>query len=89
MTRGSSRNSAMTNGLTAAGRERLRQAILVNQPWRYSTGPRTPEGKVRSALNGKLRQRGPRSVREVRRDVADLHVWLDEMEACRREALGQ
>lgn len=42
-------------GLTAAGRERLRQATLANKPWLQSTGPKTREGKARSAANGRLR----------------------------------
>lgn len=45
------RNWAKRRGLTAAGRERIRRACLRNQPWRKSTGPRTPEGKARSRGN--------------------------------------
>ena len=42
------------------------QAALDHRPWDHSTGPRTPEGKQRSALNGKNRQIGVLSVRELR-----------------------
>lgn len=63
--------------LSAESRERLRAAALRNQPWRQSTGPRTPEGKVRAAKNGKARQVGPRSVREIRADLADLFRLID------------
>ena len=45
------RNWAKWKGLTAEGRERLRQTALRNEPWRFSTGPRTPEGKARSRAN--------------------------------------
>jgi hypothetical protein len=52
-------NWARRGPLSAAGRERLRQAALRNKPWEYSTGPRTPAGRAKSAKNGKCRQRGP------------------------------
>lgn len=32
-------------------RARLRELILQRQPWRSSTGPRTPEGKARTRWN--------------------------------------
>jgi hypothetical protein len=70
--------------LTAEGKERLRQAALAGQPWRYSTGPRTPEGKARSAANGKLRQKGSMSVREVRASLAELKGIVGDMAAWRR-----
>ena len=42
----------------AEGRKRLRQAALTNQPWRFSSGPKTTRGKASSAANGKKRKRG-------------------------------
>ncbi len=45
------RNWAKRGLLTPEGRERLRQAALRNEPWRYSTGPRTREGKARARGN--------------------------------------
>ena len=68
--------------LTPAGREQLRRAILRRQPWRNSTGPKTPEGKEQSALNGKVRQTGPYSVREYRRNLAPYRELLKEMREC-------
>ena len=56
-------NRLKRQGLTPAGRERLRQAALRNRPWRFATGPRTPEGKARVAANAKAGQQGPKSVR--------------------------
>ena len=74
--------------LTADGRERLRQAALKNKPWRFSTGPRTPEGKAQMVLNGKKRQLGPRSVREIRAELAGLRELMREM--CHsRDAIGK
>ena len=77
------RNRAKRKGLTPEGRERLRQSALKHKPWRFSTGPRTPEGKAQMAINAKRRQKGPRSVREVRADLADVRALLREMRASR------
>ena len=33
-------------------RQRLRELALRNKPWKPSTGPRSEEGKYRSAANG-------------------------------------
>lgn len=44
-------NRAKRPPLSPESRERLRQAALVNRPWEYSTGPKTPEGKKASREN--------------------------------------
>ena len=80
------RNRRKRKGLTPAGREKLRQSALKHRPWRFSTGPRTPEGKAKVALNGKKRQSGTVSVREVRTAMCDIHVLLAEMAASRLAA---
>jgi hypothetical protein len=72
-------NHAKRRGLTPEGRERLRQAALVGRPWQHATGPRTPEGKATSALNARARQKAERSVREVRRSVAELTSLVGDM----------
>jgi len=54
------------------GGQRLRESAHKNQPWRKSTGPRTPAGKAIVAKNGKVRQIGPRSVREIRADLREI-----------------
>ena len=72
-------NRMKWKGLTPQGREKLRQSALLHQPWRYSTGPRTPTGKAKVALNGKRRQLGIRSVREIKADLADVRGLLREM----------
>jgi hypothetical protein len=77
-------NREKRKGLTAEGRERLRQAALANRPWRFSTGPRTPEGKARVAQNGKALQQGPCSLREIRRNLIDLHGLVREMREGRK-----
>jgi hypothetical protein len=81
-------NLAKRKGLTPEGRERLRQAALKNRPWRFSTGPRTPAGKAKMVINGKKRQLGPRSVREVRADLAGLRALLRDMQTTRRALRG-
>jgi hypothetical protein len=75
--------------LTAEGRERLRQAAIKNKPWRFSTGPRTPEGKSQMVVNGKKRQLGPLSVREIRTDLAILRALLRDMRSNREIVDGR
>ena len=71
--------------LTEAGRERLREVALCNKPWEHSTGPRTPEGKQQAVRNGKRRQLGPRSAREVRAELAAVRALIRSIhEACRQ-----
>jgi hypothetical protein len=80
------RNRALRKGLTEEGRERLRESAHKHKPWRYSTGPRTPEGKKAAIRNGKMRQLGPKSVREVRQEVSDLETFLKEIREARERA---
>jgi hypothetical protein len=85
-------NRLKRRGLTPQGRERLRQCALAGRPWEHATGPRTPQGKARSARNGKARQRGGHSVREVRALLGGLGGLLHDMAAGRRlvrELLGR
>ena len=77
-------NRQKRRGLTPEGRERLRQAARANRPWEHTTRPRTPEGKARAARNGKARQKGEQSVREVRRSLAEVVGLVNDMAAGRR-----
>jgi hypothetical protein len=81
-------NRLKRRGLTPAGRERLRLLALAGRPWEQATGPRTPQGKARSALNGKARQQGGRSVREVRALFGGLGGLLHDLAAGRRLVQG-
>ena len=65
------------------GRERLRESALRDRPWLHSTGPRTPDGKARVALNGKARQKGRLSVRELRASLADVRELVRRMRETR------
>ena len=76
-------NRAKRQGLTLEGRERLRQAALAKRPWIYSTGPRTPAGKTQAILNGKRRQVGVISIRELRRELAKYQKLTQEMAGTR------
>jgi hypothetical protein len=76
-------NRMRWKGLSPQGREKLRQSAFLHQPWRFSTGPRTPAGKAQAALNGKRRQLGIRSVREIKADLADVRSLLREMRESR------
>jgi hypothetical protein len=68
------RNRAKRQGLSLAGRERLRQAAPLHRPSRFSTGPRTPAGKGRVAAACRARKKGPLSVRELRAELAALRA---------------
>jgi hypothetical protein len=81
------RNRLKRKGLTDAGRERLRQAALQHQPWTRSTGPQTPEGKRRVALNGAKRQRGDVSLRALQRELAAVQQVIVAAAACRKAVL--
>jgi hypothetical protein len=72
-------NQLKCKGLTPAGRERVRQAALRDRPWQFSTGPRTTAGKAKVALNGKRRQLGLLSIREIRRNLAEYRGLLEEL----------
>ena len=78
------RNRLLRGPLTPEGRERLRQAVMKTKPWLSSTGPRTAAGKARSAENGRKRQKGERSIRQLRDTVADIQLLLERMAASRR-----
>jgi hypothetical protein len=71
--------------LTTEGLERLRAAALRHQPWQWARGPKTFAGKLQSVTNGKKRQKGSRSLREIRAELAELRQWLQEL----RETWGK
>ena len=77
------RNRALRGPLTPGGRQRLREAALRGRPWRFATGPRTAAGKLRVAQNGRLRQAGEFSARELRRHLAALTSFVMDMAALR------
>ena len=78
-------NRAQRGPLTEAGRERLRVAIGRVRPWERATGPRTAPGRGQAARNGKRRQLGPRSVREMRSELAAARSLLRGLQAAGRE----
>jgi len=77
-------NRAKRRGLTADGLQRLREAALRNRPWEHSTGPRTPEGKKKVANNGRKRQVGPVSKRQILAELAATKSQVGELAAMRR-----
>jgi len=79
------RNRKLRRGLSPGGRQRLREAALANRPWRFATGPKTAEGKARSAANGCWQQKGSKSLRQVRRELADLVALANQMAQMRRQ----
>lgn len=81
-------NREKRQGLSEAGQAALRETALRHQPWRFATGPKTAAGRARVAMNGKIRQLGPKSRREVRRDLVGVGQLLQELAATRRAAEG-
>lgn len=73
-------NRQKRRGLTEAGREKLRQSALKHRPWQHSTGPRTDRGKRHSADNGRYRQRGGRSIRQMKAELRDGVACADELQ---------
>jgi hypothetical protein len=76
-------NRSKRKGLTPAGRERLRQAALRTRPWLRSTGPTSAAGKAQAVRNGKRRQLGPLSVRELRAALLDVYSTMRAMTVTR------
>lgn len=76
-------NWARRKGLTPEGHERLRRAAHAHKPWLLSTGPRTTKGKATAAANGKKRQLGLLSVRELKSDLRKLRTMLKDMAEAR------
>jgi hypothetical protein len=77
------KNRLKWKGFTPEGLERVRQAARKTQPWKRSTGPRTPKGKAQAVLNGKRRQKGRLSVRELQAELANLDGLFQQMARCR------
>jgi hypothetical protein len=72
--------------LTELGRQRLREAALRNQPWQFSTGPRSPDGKSKAALNGHHHQAEPNSRRQLRKGLAGVVGLMQQLAQLRRQA---
>jgi hypothetical protein len=84
------RNRQLWRGHTPAGLERLRGCARRDRPWEHSTGPRTAAGKAKAAANGRARQKGLKSVREIRAEVAGLRDLLADMRAaCQTVCAGR
>ena len=82
-------NRAKRKGITPAGREKLRQTAQKNKPWRFSTGPRTPEGKAKVAESCRSRRKGEKSVRELRAELGETTALLAAMAASRQAIDGK
>lgn len=79
-------NRKLAGPLTDAGREKLRAAAIRNKPWLYATGPTSPAGKRQAVRNGKLRQSGPLSVRELRRELVAARTLISQLVEVRKVA---
>ena len=58
---------------------------MANRPWESSTGPRTEEGKARSAANVRTRQKGKRSIRSIKAELSGVAALVGAMQELRDE----
>jgi hypothetical protein len=79
-------NGSKRRPWTDEDREKQRQNALEAKPWQLSTGPRSDEGKKRSAANGR-HPANPDSLRQLRASLAAEYGVMDELAGMRR-ALG-
>ena len=55
---------------TEEARQKQREIIMKSKPWEKSTGPKTPEGKEKSACNGFKHGFRSKEMRELKRLMA-------------------
>jgi len=67
--------------LTPEGREQLRQAAILNEPWQHAAGPRTWFGKNQARINGKRRQKGELSGRQVRAELSEFEKMRSDIKS--------
>lgn len=67
------------------GLERLREAARKNRPWQYAQGPRSEKARAQSVINGKRRQLGPESIRELRRERQQWREILELVDQTRSD----
>jgi len=75
------------DGATSRVLDNIRDAlryVQINKPWSHATGPRTEGGKARSAANGKIFQKGPRSIRELRSELVEVMALVRQMTEFRK-----
>jgi hypothetical protein len=82
------RNRRRPKNWSTEGLERLRAAAWATRPWELTRGPTTAAGKARSAANGRSRQKGEKSVRQLRAELASVLILIEEMGAARRSAMA-
>ena len=82
------RNQARWKGFTPDGLERLRQAVKEFKPWRFSTGPRSPEGKAVCAQNGRKRCRDILSHPQIRAEIHAANALIGELAELRKRVLA-
>jgi hypothetical protein len=66
----------------------LRQAALESKPWRFSTGPKSPEGKARCAENGRKRCRDILSIPQIRAEIRAANTLIGELARLRERAMS-
>jgi hypothetical protein len=76
-------NGSKRRAWTTEDRQRLSRQCMERKPWLASTGPRTTEGKWRSAQNGRRHLPDPDSLRQFWLGLSDVYEMMYRM-ACLR-----
>ena len=73
----------------AADRSWRRDKALRSEPWKFSTGPTTAEGRRQSAINGRKHVAKEGSRRSAQRAVGDVNEIILGIQDLRRMVEGQ
>ena len=60
---------------------------MRNRPWEKTRGPISPEGRARASKNGRSKQRGEKSRREMQAELAGVLTLINQMAATRSSLL--
>src|SRR5688500_9038190 len=77
------RNGGKRRPWSDADRRRLSEQGRRQQPWRWSTGPRSPEGKRRASANARAGRREG-SIRAFKDELADVRDLVFNLAALRQ-----
>lgn len=66
---------------TDEARQRQAELIRQQQPWRHSTGPKTPEGKARASKNAYKGGGTPRWIRRLEAEIRAGGPSYERLEA--------
>jgi hypothetical protein len=82
------RNGRLRRPWTAEDHLWQQENALRHQPWRFSTGPRTCDGKRIVADNGRRNKPKAGSKRQLRAELAGINSFIDSLTALREGSKG-